>query len=307
MTSVSDPMPEWLLERIAVDEVPAAERDAVAERLTTDPALAAAVERLRRDDEEILGDYPAAEVAAEIERRHRSLARATVRPAPRPSWRHRVFGPAAIAAVAAAAVMLVILQTRLSPVDEPIDRPIDRPIDGADAAGSNTPPGTDTDIDIDIGIGADDPVRAKGDPTTAPELVVHRQVGKDHERLASSSGTRAGDRLQLSYIAAGRKHGVVVSIDGNSAVTLHFPDAPGAPTELHQGGAVPLAHSYQLDDAPDFERFFFITSDQPLDVDVVLASAERLARQPRGARLDRLELPDLIEQSSFLLRKESNP
>lgn len=70
----------------------------------------------------------------------------------------------------------------------------------------------------------------------------------------------------MSYVAAGRAHGVIVSIDGRGQVTLHFPADAGAPTALESGRAVPLSHSYELDDAPLFERFMFVTAEAPDDL-----------------------------------------
>ena len=45
-------------------------------------------------------------------------------------------------------------------------------------------------------------------------------------------------------------------------------------------GASTLNHSYQLDDAPEFERFFFVTSTDPIDTKALLDSLEQFAEQP---------------------------
>src|SRR5690606_19161898 len=94
-------------------------------------------------------------------------------------------------------------------------------------------------------------VRLKGQE---PHLALHRRAaGAVVERLGEGATARAGDVLQVSYVAAGRRRGAVLSIDGRGVVTLHFPERAGAATELVQEGAVPLAHAYELDDAPAFE------------------------------------------------------
>ncbi len=67
-------------------------------------------------------------------------------------------------------------------------------------------------------------------------------------------------------------------------------------------GEVPLGFAYELDDAPGFERFFFLTSSRPFALDVAQREARRLAE--RGdARTDKPRLPKGLSTSSFLLLK----
>ena len=95
----------------------------------------------------------------------------------------------------------------------------------------------------------------------------------------------------------------VVSLDGRGAVTLHHPATLNGSTALTPGDAVTLDHAYELDDAPGFERFLFVTSDAPLDVATVLEAAHVLARQPSEARTRPLPLPETLVQTSFTLEK----
>jgi hypothetical protein len=102
-------------------------------------------------------------------------------------------------------------------------------------------------------------------------------------RVAETAGPRlvrdddhftTGDVVQVSIRAAGAAHGVVVSIDGSGGVTRHFPD--GVDTTLPRAPAA-LPFSFELDAAPDFERFILVTSEHPLDVEQVLRAAQRVA------------------------------
>lgn len=139
----------------------------------------------------------------------------------------------------------------------------------------------------------------KGDP----RLIVHRQTASGTELLADGDRIQAGDRLQVSLVAAGRRSGVIVSIDGAGAVTLHFPGQPTSPAALPAGGPVPLDHAYELDDAPGFERFLFVTATQgDVDVDRVMEAARTLATQP-DADTAPLAIPSTWLQTSVLLRK----
>lgn len=136
----------------------------------------------------------------------------------------------------------------------------------------------------------------------APELQLHRLEGSDVDRLDAGEVAAQGDRIQLSYIAAGQRYGVIVSIDGRGAVTLHEPRSGALAAELRPGGEHVLDRSYELDDAPGFERFFFVTGAGSFPVEQVQSAAESLAE--RGdARTGVLELPAELSQESFLLDK----
>ena len=140
--------------------------------------------------------------------------------------------------------------------------------------------------------------RAKG---LRPSLVVHRQVDDGEEVLAGHDVAREGDVLQLAYVAGDALHGVVVSIDGGGSVTLHHPPSIGGDTRLDRGGEARLPHGYQLDDAPNFERFFFVTDDEPIDVEAVLGQADVLVSSDQGLH-GPLELEGL-RVDDFVVRK----
>jgi hypothetical protein len=137
--------------------------------------------------------------------------------------------------------------------------------------------------------------RTKG---MAPVLQVFRKRGKDSEELHPGAHARANDVLQLRYAAAGRPYGLILSLDGASAVTVHVP-GPG----LEPSGAHLLDRAYVLDTAPGFERFVLITSANPFDPAQVIQAAETLARDGRASTAP-LALPEGLEQTSFLLRKD---
>ena len=142
--------------------------------------------------------------------------------------------------------------------------------------------------------------RVKG---ARPHLVVYRKTGAGAEALAAGIGVRAGDVLQIGYVAAARKYGVIFSIDGRGVLTLHFPAGPAASSLLEREGETMLDYGYQLDDAPGFERFFLVTSDRVPPIAEVLAAGRRLASDPSQARKAELALPAGLEQWSLLLAK----
>lgn len=64
-----------------------------------------------------------------------------------------------------------------------------------------------------------------------------------------------------------------------------------------------LANAYKLDDAPEFERFFFITSDAEIDVEDILKRAKALANDSHGAKTGNIRLPHSFKQFSILIIK----
>ncbi len=135
-----------------------------------------------------------------------------------------------------------------------------------------------------------------------PTLVLHRASDAGPERLSTGAEARPGDLLQVGYVAADARFGVVVSIDGAGHVELHQPATARASTELEGGGRVDLPFAYELDGAPAFERFVLITSPDRLDAREVLAAARAVARTPE-AESGALELPPPAREQSILIRK----
>lgn len=143
-------------------------------------------------------------------------------------------------------------------------------------------------------------IRIKG---LEPDLRIYRQRGDRVVRLENQARAGYGDRLQLEYLAAGYHYGVIISIDGTGTVTLHYPEAAQMSTELEGGEAIILPYSYELDNAPGFERFLFIAADRPLDTRDIIKAARRL---PRDRRESALDLPADYRQISVTLLKEAN-
>lgn len=135
------------------------------------------------------------------------------------------------------------------------------------------------------------------------KLRVYRQRADRVERIPAGTVARKGDRIQLGIVRGDAAHGAVVSVDGRGTVTLHFPEAETGSTALGSGESR-LPDAYELDDAPEYERFFLISArDEPIDVGTVLHAAEALA-EGTDAKNSELALPRSYDQSSFLLRKE---
>ncbi|AFE07969.1 ActD-like protein [Corallococcus coralloides DSM 2259] len=272
--------PDWLLERIALGELPPDELAAARDRLSREPDGPARLAALEADSRATLEALPPDRVAREVKARFaRADAPATApraeAPPSRPSWR---FLPALVPVLAAATLVVLVRPGASSQEQEARDP----------WSATGTP-------------GVLEPTRSKG---LQPRLDVHRQAGTRTEHLTDGAPAQVGDVVQLSYTAAGHAHGVILSVDGRGTVTPHLPASGDTSASLERSGTHLLPRAYELDDAPGFERFFFVSSDTPFELEGVMAAARVLAASPE-ARTAPLTLPTGLGQTSFLLEKPS--
>jgi hypothetical protein len=139
------------------------------------------------------------------------------------------------------------------------------------------------------------------------QLLLFRRRGEQAELVENGQWAREGDLLQLAYVSADEPYGLILSLDGRGRVTRHFPMAPGKPSPLKLKVKVILPVAIELDDAPNFERFFFITSRELIDEDEVLRRAAALAANPERAAREEIDLPAGCRQSSLIVYKGKRP
>ena len=99
---------------------------------------------------------------------------------------------------------------------------------------------------------------------------------------------------------------MILYIDGNGNVTLHFPDKENNPTSLDQDKKILLHNAIELDNAPGFERFFFITSSVEINAAEILKKAAILANNPDRVKKDNIDLPENVNQYSIIIIKGDN-
>jgi hypothetical protein len=147
----------------------------------------------------------------------------------------------------------------------------------------------------------DDTVRLKGGDA---ELVVYRKTQGGSERLGPGSRAVPGDLIRIGYRAAGRTYGAILSTDGNGHVTQHLPRAGHRAAPLDAAATVLLDFSYELDDAPRWERFYLVTADEPFDLEPVREAAREVATAGSATAPPLLEIPTDLAQTVFTLTKE---
>lgn len=147
--------------------------------------------------------------------------------------------------------------------------------------------------------GDESAVRIKG---LEPTLLLFRRTPAGSEPLLDGAAARAGDLIRVGYRAAGHAWGVIVSVDGRGVVTRHLPQDGERAARLAAAPEVLLDFAYELDDAPRWERFYFVAGSDPFDITPVLESVRRVASG--GATPPPvLPLGKAVKQSSALLIK----
>ena len=137
---------------------------------------------------------------------------------------------------------------------------------------------------IAVAIGTHEPAHAKTPASTEPALRRYALV------IGSNTGGGSGrEKLRYAGHDAATVADVLRQLGGVNQTDLAKLEEPDKDA---------------LDDAPEFERFFFITADQPIDVGGSLASLRAFAQRSDRATAP-LELPSGMNQMSLRLRKPS--
>lgn len=239
-------IPDFFLEQYRLGETD----DETAARIENDPEALQRLQEIDADDTLHFERYPTGWFVEQV-RRRKALEGASGRKSARsesPVGTIRGFlsgHPFAIPALAAAILVLALLPYQLL---------------------LRSDPSTDDTAALARG------ERVKG--LDASLLVFRSGPDGAVEQLDDGAHVEEGDHLQIAYAAAGVSHGMIFSVDGNGVVTLHHPDLPGGSTELEQGGAVALPFAYVLDDAPRFERFYFVFATAPIETENILTNVE---------------------------------
>jgi hypothetical protein len=255
-------VPDLLLERYLLRELPRVETEDLERQLEGDASLRARLRALEESNQAIRHSYPAAWLAEQVNARLESAGGVrTHRPLRAIYW-------AVPAGVAAVVILLVAVVPR-------------------------TAESPDGDGDRIKGLG--------------PSLALYRRIPGGSETLADGDVAHAGDTVRIGYRAAGRAFGAILSIDGRGTVTWHLPPDGGRAVPLKRDPTVLLDTAYELDDAPTFERFYFITGAAAFDAGSIAEAARRAAAKDRRRPPDVLDVPDELEQSTFSLQKEDRP
>ena len=110
----------------------------------------------------------------------------------------------------------------------------------------------------------DDGTRIKG---MSASLEVWKKTGDSAVQMVNLGDASEGDEIQLRYRVPQKCYGMLFSMDGNGTVTMHMGDGNNA-IELEPGKMTTLPFAYKLDNAPKFEKFFLLTSQNSFAINV---------------------------------------
>src|SRR5262245_49127436 len=272
----ASPMPDIVLERYRLGELPRHERIRLEQRIAQDASLRARVDALDASDADVRRHHQTELVSEGVRRR---LVAAGVSETGRRAWRTMPrttawVAPGAVLIVAAALIVIVA-----------VARTPERTADTAPGPGARA---------------SED--RIKG---LHPALAVFRRTPDGSETLADGAIAHAGDVVRVGYRPAGKSFGVIVCVDRRGGVTVHPPRQGTKSAVLKSDATVLLDEAYELDDAPRWERFYFVAGDGAFDVAPIVAAARRAAAGPQTPAA--LALSPNLEQTTFSLRKEARP
>jgi len=234
------------------------------------PEAESRIERLKKSNEEILNILPPKVLADRIKRLQLLTGTGTKKEKETTSVRTPLLRR--LGAPAAAAVIIAISAYLIVPII----------------------PGTG------IFTGTEEGIRLKG----SGGISVYRKGKKEIERLKNLDPAKEGDLIQIAITPPKGRFAAVISIDGRSMVTVHYPLRGERAASITPGKRIVLKKSYELDDAPKFERFFLITSDREFDISQIQKKANEIASKPEGGKKGKLPLPKEFAQDAVILLKK---
>lgn len=229
-------IPDWKLEKYLTGDLPAEEMREIREMEATDEIFAGRVKMLREDNAAILKRLPFEKLSEKIAMmpgRSNAGAGNTVR------VNFKLVKLAAAAALVLAVVTVALFSQRsLSEQNTQLME-----VAMADASSDNG-------------------LRIKG---LSARMEVWKKTGDSAVQMENLGEAREGDEIQLRYAVAEKCFGLLFSMDGNGTITMHMGHENRA-VELEPGKMTTLPFAYKLDNAPKFEKFFFLTSKSEFEL-----------------------------------------
>lgn len=229
-------IPDWKLERYLTGDLPESDMREIREMEAADEIFANRVKMLREDNAAILKKLPFEKLSEKIAMmpgRSNAGAGNTVR------VNFKLVKLAAAAALVLAVVTVALFSQRsLSEQNTQLME-----VAMADVSG-------------------DDGLRIKG---LSARMEVWKKTGDSAVQVENLGEAREGDEIQLRYAVAEKCYGLLFSMDGNGTITMHMGQENRA-VELEPGKMTTLPFAYKLDNAPKFEKFFFLTSKNEFEL-----------------------------------------
>lgn len=252
-------IPDWKLERFLTGDLPEEEMNKLRELEANDAVFANRVKMLHEDNKAILSKLPFETLAANLGTDAAEDGRANLgtdaagtaaKNVAKNAARFTLVKFAAAAMfVFAVALVAFFAQRETSVMNERV---------GSDVATVNGSQNTQVAL-----AETQSDTRIKG---LDARMEVWKKTPAGIVQLNDLDSVGEGDEIQLRYAVPEKCFGLLFSMDGNGALTLHMGDGVKA-IELAPGKMNSLPFAYKLDDAPYFEKFFFVTSPKEFAVE----------------------------------------
>ncbi len=238
-------IPDWKLERFLTGDLPDGEMREIRELEASDEVLAQRLKLLREDNKAILNKFPFESLAAKMADTDATAANNAL------SFGFVKFAAAAVLVLAVALVAFMVQRETV--------------VAGGNAAGNGDDVAAVNGSQITQVAFAEtqSDTRIKG---LDARMEVWKKTTSGIVQLQDLDEVHEGDEIQLRYAVPEKCFGLLFSMDGNGALTLHMGDGVKA-IELAPGKMNSLPFAYKLDDAPYFEKFFFVTSPKEFAVE----------------------------------------
>lgn len=237
-------IPDWKLEKYLTGDLPAEEMHEIREMEAIDEIFAGRVKMLREDNAAILKKLPFEKLSEKIAMmpgRSNAGAGNTVR------VNFKLVKFAAAAALVLAVVTVALFSQRSL----------------SEQSGTVLATAANTQLMEVAMADQNDDVRIKG---LSARMEVWKKTGDSAVQMENLGEAREGDEIQLRYAVAEKCFGLLFSMDGNGTITMHMGHENRA-VELEPGKMTTLPFAYKLDNAPKFEKFFFLTSKSEFELD----------------------------------------
>ena len=250
-------IPDWKLERFLTGDLPEEDMNKLRELEARDAVFANRVKMLREDNKAILNKLPFEKLAERIAdatdvagKGLANLGTGAAGTAAKNAARFTLVKFAAAAMfVFAIALVAFFAQRETSVMNERV---------GSDVATVNGSQNTQVALAEN-----ESDTRIKG---LDARMEVWKKTSAGIVQLNDLDSVGEGDEIQLRYAVPEKCFGLLFSMDGNGALTLHMGNGVKA-IELAPGKMNSLPFAYKLDDAPYFEKFFFVTSPKEFAVE----------------------------------------
>ena len=229
-------VPDWKLERYLTGDLPDEDMRKIRNLEISDEVFAGRVRMFREDSRAILRKMPFETLSARLDM------------VPSQANGRMSAGSNIIKFAVAAALVISVVTVALFSQKE------------ITPSGAEQGAGTDVAMLVESGNGT----RIKGMDS---RMEAWKKTDGGIAKLEDMSDVREGDEIQLRYSVPQKCYGLLFSMDGNGAITMHMGDGDKA-IALEPGKMVTLPYAYKLDDAPQFEKFFFLVSDTLFSIDV---------------------------------------